>query len=230
VPARNAAPPRNPAVGPANPSSRPQTPLSNVGHPRPPPGALGSRVAPASRGPPHLPQGQNRQAAGVVAHQHVAPSLPYPHNQQPSATRGMAMGQQGGGNRRGQARPWSNGLCDVDDPSGTCCLACFCPCIVYGQNKARLKHLLLHGASHPQHGGSYYSDDCFQHGCLTVLCGIGWALQISTRKKTRLRYNIAGTDLEDCGTSLCCGPCALTQESKEMGLEETSLVVGPVRR
>jgi Cys-rich protein (TIGR01571 family) len=188
-----------------------------------------------------VPPGEKREEAGVVTHhelrithEHAAPTLPNPNNQQPSATQGMVVGSRGGGNRNvrnlpviaGRGRPWSDGLCSFSDLCGTFCLACWCPCIAYGQNKARLDYLSNHGASDPRHGGGgSCSGDCFLHGCLTSFCGIGWVLQISTRKNTRSRYNIAGGGLEDCCTSLCCGPCALTQESKEMGLEESSLVV-----
>lgn len=42
------------------------------------------------------------------------------------------------------------------------------------------------------------------------------------RGNTRARYNIKGGGLGDCCTAFCCLPCDLTQESREIELEEQS--------
>ena len=46
--------------------------------------------------------------------------------------------------------------------------------------------------------------------------------QIRTRTDIRERYGIRGNATGDCLTFCCCGPCALTQERREVELEEGS--------
>ena len=70
----------------------------------------------------------------------------YGYNQQPQAVPQMTT--VSGGNRNARNLPldangerdWSNGLCSCFGDFGTCCVACWCPCIVYGQNKVRTAH------------------------------------------------------------------------------------------
>ena len=110
--------------------------------------------------------------------------------------------------------------------------------MIYNKNKSRREYLDEKGAAHPE-GGDMCGSGCCIHGLLTM-CGFGWILQIGERGATRKRYNIEGererntsdyltlTPLKgggcgDCCTSFCCGPCALTQESQEIELEEKSL-------
>ncbi|KAF8885346.1 PLAC8 family-domain-containing protein [Infundibulicybe gibba] len=124
-------------------------------------------------------------------------------------------------------REWSTGLCDcMDENCGTCCLAMWCPCIVYGQNKSRFEYLSSHDSPDPSGGGSCCSGDCGLHGCLTSFCAFGWALQISTRGAIRQRYKIDGGWIGDCFTALCCTPCQLAQEDREIALEENSFPRG----
>jgi Cys-rich protein (TIGR01571 family) len=47
-------------------------------------------------------------------------------------------------------------------------------------------------------------------------------LQIRTREDIRERYSIRGDAIGDCVASWCCRPCALTQERREIELEENS--------
>ncbi|KAF5383066.1 hypothetical protein D9615_004826 [Tricholomella constricta] len=145
--------------------------------------------------------------------------------QQPVATQGMVAT---GGNRNaknlpidGEGRQWSNGLFDCCNDAGTCVLSWFCPCVVYGQNKQRLDHLQGKGTPDPEHGGCS-SGDCCIHGLITGCCGAGWILQIGTRANVRSRYGIKGDSWSDCCASFWCMPCALTQESQEIMLEEQS--------
>ncbi|KAG8858124.1 hypothetical protein FRB91_010341 [Serendipita sp. 411] len=152
------------------------------------------------------------------------------HNQQPTATPGMHMGA-GGGNRNTKNKPydshgkreWTNGICDCFGDILTCCIASWCPCIVYSQNRSRYEHLEQRGYPHPS-GGDACSSDCFLHGLLTGCCGLGWVLQIGNRERIRNRYKIDGGCFGDCMASLCCNPCALTQEARELELEEHSMV------
>ena len=45
---------------------------------------------------------------------------------------------------------------------------------------------------------------------------------MGVRADIRRRYNIRGEDLEDCCHSMYCHGCALTQERRELELEEAS--------
>jgi Cys-rich protein (TIGR01571 family) len=146
---------------------------------------------------------------------------------QPTATYGMIVAPGGGGNRNAknmpvdeQGREWSNGLCGCMGDCGTCCKASFCPCIVYGQNRHRYENLRTHGVPHPNKGGCV-SGSCFGH-CLVSICGLGFLLQMCTRGDMRKRYNIKGGGCGDCCAALWCTPCELTQEARELQLEEDS--------
>jgi Cys-rich protein (TIGR01571 family) len=48
------------------------------------------------------------------------------------------------------------------------------------------------------------------------------SIQIQNRGNIRSRYNIRGGSMDDCLTSYCCRSCALTQERREIELEENS--------
>lgn len=58
------------------------------------------------------------------------------------------------------------------------CVACWCPCIVYGQNKTRVEHLETQGYPHPE-GGDSCGGDCWLHCLLTACVGFGWIVQVS---------------------------------------------------
>ncbi|KAF8993641.1 PLAC8 family-domain-containing protein [Cyathus striatus] len=146
-------------------------------------------------------------------------------DKQPGATAGMSASS---GNRNvknlpveGNGREWSNGLFSCCDDSGTCMMACFCPCVVHSQVKHRYEHLESKGYPDPEHGGGFCGGDCMAHACLTY-CGIGFFLQAFTRGNIRKRYNIKGGFLGDCCSSLWCTPCELTQAAQELELEEQS--------
>ena len=47
-----------------------------------------------------------------------------------------------------------------------------------------------------------------------------WWRQIRPREEIRERYGIRGSAFGDCFISWCCGPCSLTQERREIELEE----------
>lgn len=46
---------------------------------------------------------------------------------------------------------------------------------------------------------------------------------MGSRSDIRTRYSIRGDGIGDCCNSLLCRPCALTQERRELELEERSL-------
>jgi len=121
-------------------------------------------------------------------------------------------------------RDWSHGCCNsMCEGCGACCCACWCPCVSYSKIKSRLSFLERNNYPHPS-GGDGCTSDCFIHGCLTSLCGIGWVMQIGLRSSIRDRYRITGTGCGDFCCSFCCTPCSLAQESLEVQLEEQALM------
>ncbi|KAI0053148.1 PLAC8-domain-containing protein [Auriscalpium vulgare] len=150
-------------------------------------------------------------------------------NYQPGVVADMKV-QQGGGNKNAHGmdvgtdgkRDWSFGLFGCFQEMSTCCLACWCPCVMYGKNKQRLHHLQHQGTPHPEHGEAF-SSDCFVYGCINGCAGLGCLLQFGTRKETRDRYGIRGGFGDQCLGSCLCGICGLVQESREIDGEEQSL-------
>jgi len=121
-------------------------------------------------------------------------------------------------------RDWSYGLFDCFSACGTCCYAVFCPCIVYGENRQRLHSLQYQGT--PLSSTKTIDAHCCMYcGLLLVSSGHGcWMMQVHTRKEARERYSIRAGPLDDYLYSLFCGPCSLTQERREIELEEKSFV------
>jgi len=117
-------------------------------------------------------------------------------------------------------RDWSFGLFDCLPRCRLCLWATFCPCIIYGQNKQRLRYLSNRGGPLPG-GGDKFSHDCRVYCCMAVPC-FYWAFQMGSRSDIRSRYDIRGEGIGDCLNSLLCRPCALTQERRELELEERS--------
>jgi len=149
-------------------------------------------------------------------------------NQQPRAIREMEIAPGGHRNAKGIVygsdgdREWSYPLCSCKDDLGTCCLAAWCPCMVYSQNKVRLEHLTKYNSPEPGRNTGTCSSDCAIHACL-IAVSYAWVLQMGTRASIRARYRIRGGGWDDCLTALFCTPCELTQESRELELEEWSL-------
>ncbi|XP_002971358.2 protein PLANT CADMIUM RESISTANCE 10 [Selaginella moellendorffii] len=115
---------------------------------------------------------------------------------------------------------WTSGICACSDDIPSCCLGLFCPCILFGRNVETLEdrpwvgpcvmHLLLWGA-------------------VTGLCCAlteGTALGVAAscvscyacgyRKTLRDKYNLEDAPCGDFLTHLCCHPCAVCQEYREM--------------
>ncbi|KAF8467958.1 PLAC8-domain-containing protein [Russula ochroleuca] len=147
-----------------------------------------------------------------------------PVSSQPQDTAPMSVG----GNRNAKncpigsdgVRDWSFGLFDCFGRCGLCCWATWCPCVVYGKNRQRLRSLRKQGTPLPG-GGVRYDRHCCIFGALEIT-GYNLGMQIHTREQVRERYSIRGNSTEDCAMSLCCRPCALTQERREIELEENS--------
>jgi Cys-rich protein (TIGR01571 family) len=75
-------------------------------------------------------------------------------------------------------RDWSHGLLDCCSDCGTCCLATWCPCMVYQQVKRRLDYLQLNGRPDPQHGGGGCGADCCIFVCMDLCFCLGFVLQV----------------------------------------------------
>ncbi|KAF8635773.1 hypothetical protein AX17_003860 [Amanita inopinata Kibby_2008] len=182
--------------------------------------------------PPHMmPPPQTMQPPQMMPPpQMMQPQMMQPQMVQPQPTMGMTVAP--GGNKNSKNLPynaegkreWSHGLCDCFDDCGTCMLSWCCPCMVYSKVKRRAEYLNTHGKPDPEQGGSGCDGDCMLHCCLTGIFGAGWVLQIFNRGVVRNRYNIAGEGFGDCCTACFCTPCELTQESREIELEERSLM------
>lgn len=79
-------------------------------------------------------------------------------------------------------REWSHDLFDCFGDCGTCCLACFCPCFVYGQVKQRIDHLQKTGSPDPEYGGSGCGGSCCAYGTVAAVVGLGWIFQVRKTK------------------------------------------------
>jgi len=153
-------------------------------------------------------------------------SQPQSNFTQPQANPGMTVA---GGNLNSKNVPLDgNGERDfsfdlfgcLDDPM-TCIFAWFLPCTIYGKNKSRLEHL-QQGQVHPD-GGEILGPDTITYGALTFCCQLGWIIGMQNREAIRQRYHIRGDPATDCLLSWACAPCTLTQQSREIELEEQSL-------
>jgi len=65
---------------------------------------------------------------------------------------------------------------DLNPYSFLGCWATFCPCVVYGQNRQRLRHLHRHNAPLAG-GGDTFSQDCRIYCCMAVPC-FYWVFQV----------------------------------------------------
>lgn len=101
----------------------------------------------------------------------------------------------------GQPVPWSSGLADCCEDSGTCLLVCCVgPCINYGQNVDRVK------------GGGMFGP-CLLYCCCPCLACI-YAGQ--TRGEIRAKYGLQESPCSDCCVHCFCSPCAVCQETREL--------------
>jgi len=148
-----------------------------------------------------------------------------PISSQPEATVPMVVGGDKNANNRpigaDGKRDWSFGLFNCSARCNLCCWATFCPCVVYGENRQRLRNLQQQGAPLPG-GGGRTNDYCCIYAALVPTL-YAWILHIPSRGETRDRYGVRGDVYTDCLTAWLCKPCSLTQERREIELEESSL-------
>ncbi|KAF7314365.1 hypothetical protein MKEN_00909200 [Mycena kentingensis (nom. inval.)] len=147
------------------------------------------------------------------------------YTQQPHATKPMSAG----GNRNAMNLPmvdgqreWSHGVFDCLADPLTCVVSWFLPCVTYGRNRARYNALEQNGtvSNDPMEG--VISNETIMYGVAQCF-GCGGLIGMGGRAQTRGRYSIKGDGATDCLLACCCAPCSLTQESRELELEEQSL-------
>ncbi|KIJ63866.1 hypothetical protein HYDPIDRAFT_91654, partial [Hydnomerulius pinastri MD-312] len=116
---------------------------------------------------------------------------------------------------------WKHNLFSCFGDAGPVSLvACFCPCILFGKNRQHLDYLQDRGAADPEKGGSGLNEDCLWHRGFTMCGNWGWVLQLPTRELIRDRRRISGNVVGDWLIAYFCIPCELTQESRELELDE----------
>ncbi|KAJ7288339.1 PLAC8-domain-containing protein [Mycena rebaudengoi] len=146
------------------------------------------------------------------------------YNQQPHATQPMQAGSRNYKNLPlvdGQ-REWSHGVFDCLAEPLTCIVSWFLPCVTYGRNRARYHALEANGAVSMDPMEGVISNETITYGVAQCF-GCGGLIGMGGRGLTRSRYSIQGDQATDCLLACCCAPCSLTQESRELELEEQSL-------
>ncbi|KAK0450379.1 PLAC8 family-domain-containing protein [Desarmillaria tabescens] len=120
----------------------------------------------------------------------------------------------------GKRTKWSRSLFHIWGDLRNCVSACFCPCVAFGQNADRVDHLQRTSNPHPDPFGLCCSDSCCMYVACIPFCGVACGIQAQNRRAVRERYGIEGNIVTDCFASTCCYPCQLTQESRQIALEE----------
>jgi len=152
-----------------------------------------------------------------------APAAPYPNSDQaafypngapaasyPNGASAHHTHHQGPPGAQGE---WTFGLCDCCCPFGTCCMATWCPCFLYGKTYAR---------EHGEPDSSGCNSSCLAWYALSCIGG-ACILQFLNRGSTREKYGIRGGSCGDFCTSWCCICCALVQEEKESIVRTTGM-------
>ncbi|CAD6215317.1 unnamed protein product [Miscanthus lutarioriparius] len=107
----------------------------------------------------------------------------------------------------GASREWSSGLFDCFDDFDTCCMTFWCPCITFG----RTAEIVDHGTT-----------SCGTSGALFALIEYlsaswcTWAYSCTYRGRMRAQHGLPEAPCADFLVHLCCLPCALCQEYREL--------------
>ena len=125
---------------------------------------------------------------------------------------------------------WSTGLCQCCS-SNSCCATCFCPCVVFGEITEKMS------PDETCFGGDQQGACCcyfllvalFQwagfvdwFGTATFVFPCTLCLRCPLRRAIRKKYNIEGSDCNDCMVSWCCSCCSLVQEYEEVRRRQPS--------
>ncbi|KAL7274875.1 hypothetical protein RUND412_002208 [Rhizina undulata] len=108
------------------------------------------------------------------------------------------------------SQEWEHGLCSCFDNMGVCCMAIWCPCILHGKTKYRLRNPTMDGYS-------CCNGSCMAYTVLAACLPPFYAfLSSSSRGEIRQKYSIAGGGCGDYCASLCCNCCVLIQNENEV--------------
>jgi len=109
---------------------------------------------------------------------------------------------------------WSFGLFECFSPKDTCCLACFCPCIMNGKIYDHIRN------DNAESNG--INLQCFLYALL-LPSGFNTLLSCVNRGSVREKYGIEGNEARDCAIAWCCSCNAMVQEYNELILRETGV-------
>ncbi|KAK8583006.1 hypothetical protein V6N13_069771 [Hibiscus sabdariffa] len=101
--------------------------------------------------------------------------------------------------------PWSVGFCDCFSDMKTCCIVCWCPCIIFGQ----IAEIVDKGSTSCGTSGALYT-------LIMFITGVPCLYSCFYRSKLREQYKLKGGGCGDCLLHCCCETCALTQEYREL--------------
>ncbi|KAI9825683.1 MAG: hypothetical protein M1832_001027 [Thelocarpon impressellum] len=156
-------------------------------------------------------QQQQQQQQQQHQHQHqpqqqVAPQG-YQQQPQPAYVDGTApvVGPAAG---KGPVNDWQNGFWDCFSPSDICCMAYWCPCILFGKTQERIKDPSL--ANYDT-----FNPNCMVWGALCACGGWQFIYHMIKRGEMRAHYNLDGSGAGDCLRPYCCPCCTIMQEEKE---------------
>ncbi|KAK0374613.1 PLAC8 family protein [Colletotrichum paranaense] len=105
------------------------------------------------------------------------------------------------------SQEWQSDLMDCS-PCGTCMMASFLPCMVFGKTSERMRDPSLSDYS-PING------DCFMISALGSI-GLGWLFLMNKRGDIRKKFHIEGSTCGDCCVSFWCPCCVLIQHENEV--------------
>ncbi|KAG0546810.1 hypothetical protein BDA96_01G025900 [Sorghum bicolor] len=126
----------------------------------------------------------------------------------PCAPAGMAAAPVVGFPVAGALRQqWSSGLFDCLDDCHICCLTYWCPCITFG----RIAEMVDRGATSCGTSGALYA----VIACLTA-SQCTWVYSCTYRAMMRAQFGLPEAPCADCLVHLCCEPCALCQQYREL--------------
>ncbi|EPS36118.1 hypothetical protein H072_10442 [Dactylellina haptotyla CBS 200.50] len=101
------------------------------------------------------------------------------------------------------------GLCSCFSDIGSCCLGCWCPCMLYSKTHHRLKTV-------PDSNLDAYSA-CNGHCVMwCALSPVSWVFTMLQRTRIRELYHIKGSPIGDCAKSYYCPLCVLVQDEREI--------------
>ncbi|KAF7318524.1 HD domain-containing protein [Mycena chlorophos] len=118
-------------------------------------------------------------------------------------------------------RAWSHSFFGCCSDCGLLCYTLWCPCIMHGKNRQRLRS--LQESNSPDLDPSSVSGSCIAWAILAPL-GLGCIPQCFNRGEVRARYGIQGSGCMDCLATHYCPHADMIQVSRELELEEKSLL------